>query len=318
MAIFLSVFSGSRKPLVDRDYLGYTRWIDNIGSSFSDVVAQGKDIGFILIYKFSSIFSDGYILFFTLVSFLSILFKLKFSSTIFNGKFTLLIFFLIFSRFYLLHDFTQVRAGLAIALASYSIVFLMKYHKKKTYLFVLLAGLIHLSSLLLIVLYVIYGFIKNKRMFFFLLLALPLLGIFMGEGIKNILPLINSDRLNVYLNGEYMTEKVSLLTSYYLVRFFVFYFLMFICYSKLISEYKIYLFFTSLSLFFHAALSWNDAIALRTVEVIGLFDMVTLILPLMCLNNRSRLLYGFLIIIVGILFYMSTMKIVNPYESYIF
>lgn len=318
LVLFLTLFSGTRTPNVDHDYQNYTQWIDSIGNSYNDAILQGKDIGFILLYQFSSLFSESYILFFCLICLLSLIFKWKFSTSIYNGRFCILIFFLIFSRFYILHDMTQVRAGMAIAMSSYGIVLLTKGKRKYGIILVSLAGLIHLSSLFLMVVYGLYLCVKNKKLISPLMMLLPIAGLFMGEALKTVLPLLNAERLNIYLSGGYATEKISLLSFYYLIRIIVFYFLMIFFFHQIKKEQRICLFFSSMSLFFHAALVWNDAVALRVVEILGLFDIATFTFPLLFLNKSSRQIYICFLLLISFVFYISSLKIVNPYESYFF
>ncbi|MFU2317862.1 EpsG family protein [Rahnella sp. PCH160] len=318
MLIILSIIIGSRTPGVDHDYQNYISWLDEIGGDFGEIFKQGKDVGFILIYMFTSLFDDSYVLFFIIIAFLSLFFKLKFASLVFDGQYCLLIFLVILSRFIIVHDFTQIRAGLAIAMASYGVLKLLNKSKILGCFIILLGVSVHLSAILLPLVYLAYITFANRKSFTTLLLALPVAGIFMGAFIKTVLPYLDSSRINVYLSGEYATEHISLFSFYYLVRLVAFYGVMFFMYRKTSVHYRIYPFVASISLFLNAAFSWNDSIALRLVEVLGFFDMALLVLPLLYLEKNSKLIYFSVIGAVSVMFFVSSTKIVNDYISYFF
>lgn len=318
MLIILSVVIGCREPGVDHDYVNYINWLEEVGGNLTEVFKQGKDVGFILLYIFTSFFDDSYVLFFIIIAFLSLFFKLKFANLAFQGKYCLFIFLVILARFLIVHDFTQIRAGLAIAVASYGILKLINKSKTFGCITIILGVSIHLSALLLPLVYIVYMVSENRRYFGLLLFSLPPAGVFMGAVIKTVLPYIDSARINVYLTGEYATEHISLFSFYYLVRLVAFYGIMFFIYRKTPLNYRIYPFMASISLFLNAAFSWNDSISLRLVEVLGFFDMAMLVLPLLYFERNSKLIYFTVISTVSVLFFVSSTKIVNEYVGYFF
>ena len=318
LIITLALIVGSRQSGVDHDYDNYITWISEVSGSLSEVISQGKDIGFILIYSFTSLFDNSYVLFFTIIAFLSIFFKVKFSNQVFEGRFYIIIFLMIFSRFFIIHDFTQIRGGLAISLTSYGVLKLINNDKSKGIVYSILGVTIHLSVLLIPIVFIAYKLVCNRKFLKTFLIILPLVGIFLGEAFKSLLPFIDSARINVYLSGQYLTEQVSLLSFYYLIRFFIFYSIMIFFYSRIKGSFRIYIFYASASLFLHAAFSWNDAISLRLVEVLGFFDMAMLILPLLYINRNSRIIYYIFLAAVSFIFFSSSTKIVHTYSSYLF
>ena len=129
--VYLVFFAGLRAPEIAPDYLNYIGWLNRVGLSLDTILAEFKDPGFLLAFSLVHWLGLPDFVFFCLIAYLSLQSKVIFSKNIFLGCFSYLIFFLIFSRFYIVHDMVQVRVGAAIALASCGLIFFLERDTSK-------------------------------------------------------------------------------------------------------------------------------------------------------------------------------------------
>lgn len=309
--LFLAGVAAIRAPGVDRDYFNYLSWFNLINFNFNDALAEKKDLGFVFLYKLISFITVEPWLFFFVISILALFFKTKFAITMFDDRFVGVLFLLIIARFYLLHEFTQIRAGVAIALSSYAVAINLKKEIKKSYIYFLLAILMHLSAILIPIVLISYKLIPVVRKRYFLI-ALPLFG-FLSAGISMIiLKNIDMQRLLVYADSNQI-EGVSLLSFYYLVRFIIFYLIVINFYSYLKDKHKVTLYFSAVSLFSNAAFSWSSVISLRIVELLGMFDLAMFLIPMLFIKQNSVWIYKSFVVVLAFVLFSSTVKIMNPY-----
>lgn len=311
--LLLSLFASLRGEGVDRDYLNYISWFELINNEFWVAVEQKKDIGFVLLYKSLAFITEQPWFFFFVAGFIALAVKAKFASKLQFGNFAALIFILIISRFYLVHELTQVRAGLAIAIASYAAMTLLNGERFKSLFFFVIAISIHVSVIIIPLFLLVRNNwpALNKR---FMLLLIPVLGIFSGGVSSLLLMFIDSQRIMVYIDTD-EAGAISLLSFYYLTRMAVFYFIVFKLYQHTNNIQKLVLFFSSTSLFFNAAFAWNSVLSLRMVEVLGLFDMAMFVMPLLFMKNNSVWLYKTMLIGFSFVMFFSTTKIIQPYHT---
>ncbi|WP_170106602.1 EpsG family protein [Photobacterium leiognathi] len=311
------LFTGFRYGNIDHDYDSYLKWLTDVRENFSVYFFQGKDIGFITLYKVTSLFSNNIEYFFTLVATISIFAKFIFCRLSFNGKYLGVLLLLVFSRLYLVQEFTQVRVAIAMGIASCAVLYWCDDRRKTSIILILVSITFHLSVILIPFLYFIhYNFksLDNKKILF----SIPIIAFFLSPFSLDLMHFIGGERIDSYLNGTYAVKKVSLLSSYYLIRLVLFYFVLLFIYDLASKIERVFIYFLSCSLFLQAFLSWNDVFSLRFVEVLGLFDLAAIILPLKYLSTRLKYAYFLMLIIISFLFFYSSLKIVLPYDNYIF
>jgi len=313
LVLLLSIFPAIRGEGVDRDYLNYLSWFDLINNQFWVAVEQKKDVGFVLLYKGLTFVTEQTWFFFLIAGFVALSIKAKFAIKLKLGNYAALIFFLIISRFYLVHEFTQVRAGLAIALASYAALILMNGERVKSFILFLTAMSIHISIIIipLIILARRLWPVLNRRL---MLLMIPVLGI-LSAGVSSLLLMfVDSQRIMVYIDTD-EAGAISLLSFYYLIRMAVFYFIVLKLYNNTNNVQKLILFISSASLFFNAAFAWNSVLSLRMVEVLGLFDMAMFVIPLNFMRSNSVWFYKIMLVTFSCIMFFSTTKIIEPYHT---
>ncbi|NWL44940.1 EpsG family protein [Pseudomonas alloputida] len=311
--IAYALLAGLRGGGVDPDYVNYVSWLARLDRQPSLVFGEFKDPGFQLLYLAVSELGLGHAFFFVLVAFISLAFKAYYARHVFAGRFAMLVFFMIFARFYIVHDFIQIRVGLAIAIASCAMILCYEQRRVAAMMLYLLAASFHAAVLAMFPLFLIF-LIRQ-----FSIPRILQLGILAGAFLMLlVLPLAVShlaafSRIAPYLSGEYHTTKISLFSIYFIVRFCFAMFLIVVVYPSLEGGQRFLLLMSVIGLAYQIAFSWNDALGLRFAEVFGFFDMAMLCLLIKYLDFNSRLLFFLGLVMLGGVFYASSLKLVNPY-----
>ncbi|WP_286914066.1 MULTISPECIES: EpsG family protein [unclassified Pseudomonas] len=313
MCVMYGLLAGLRAPTVDPDYVNYLSWLGRLDNEPSLVMTEFKDPGFQLLYLCVSALGLGHLFFFTLIALLSLAFKAFYARQVFAGRFAMLVFFMIFARFYIVHDFIQIRVGLAIAVASSAMILCYDQRRFMAVALYLLALSFHAAVLAMLPFFLLF-LIRQYSISRFLQIAI-LAGAFLFLW---CLPLAVShlslfSRIAPYLSGDYHTTQISLFSIYFLVRFCFAMFLIGVVYSSLNDFERFLLLMSVVGLAFQIAFSWNDALGLRLAEVFGFFDMAMLCLLLRYLNFNSRLLFFLGMVMLAAVFYASSLKLVGPY-----
>ncbi|WP_458718169.1 EpsG family protein [Pseudomonas gregormendelii] len=312
---YLVFFAGLRAPEIAPDYLNYVDWLHRVGGSLDSIFAEFKDPGFLLTFSLVNWLGFPDYVFFSLIAFISLFAKLVFSRNVFFGYFTYLVFFLIFSRFYIVHDMVQVRVGAAIALASCGMIFLFRGQLSKGLIFYLLGLSFHLSVIMFfpVIVLLVFGFKRLSRFHIAVLLLGSLALSSLISGFSGQLSQIG--RLAPYLNGEYQTGALSLLSFYVLIRIALVLSVVTFFYNQLSETDHFVLGMTVVGLSLQILLSWNDSFSLRTAELFGMFDMACFVMLMRFLDYRSKISYGLLLLAIAVIFYMATLKVVDAYAS---
>lgn len=312
---YMVFFAGLRAPEIAPDYLNYVDWLNRAGASLDTIFAEFKDPGFLLTFSVVHWLGFPDYVFFCLIAFISLHAKFIFSRHVFLGFFSYLIFFLIFSRFYIVHDMVQVRVGAAIALASCGMIFFFRGCFFKGALFYLLGLSFHLSVIMFLPIAILL-FLGIRKLTRFNIVAL-LVGAFTLSSLISTFSaqLSGIGRLAPYLNGEYKTGTISLLSFYVLVRIVLVSSILIKFYKQLSDVEQFVLGMSVLGLALQILLSWNDSLSLRIAELFGMFDMACFVMLMRFLDFRSRITYGLLLFCIAIIFYMATLKVVDAYAS---
>lgn len=316
MLAALFLFSSLRAAGVDRDYQNYFDWYRQVASGDLTLLSWVKDPAYVLIsYTTASIGAPfTFILF--VFSGIALLLTIVFIWEVFADRWFSLLFYIIFCRFFFPYEMTQIRAAAAIPLMSVSI---MLAYKGKTWAAVALfvcALAFHLSVIIAlpIFLLVALGVRFESRAWIISLIPLGIAGYYMLQSLLSALA--DFSRAAVYLNGNYDVKGVRLLSVYFVVCTAALFYA-FILWNKLSGRERVVVFSSAIGLFYQAVLSSNDALALRMSEVLGLFQVAVLVIPLSHLRGNFRVAYLILLIALGAIFVASGMKYMGPYQSVI-
>lgn len=308
----LAVFAGLRSPDVAPDYLNYVSWLRNISenNSFFEEIKDPLFVGTYLVLNNLG-FSDA--LFFFLIAIFSLSFKYLFSKIVFDNKYSLMILFLILSRFYIPHDFIQVRVGLAIGIASCGLMFFFKGQRSLGSILYIISLGFHLSVSVFVPIFAMLLLNAQVKSRWFLS-ALIIISVLLSSVLPKALNIFSSiERLAPYLDGGYETKVTPLFTFYFMSRFLLVVVLIAVYFERLNATEK---FVTRMSIFglcIQIMLSWNDALSLRFAELFGFFDMAMFCIMYRFFEYKSKVIYSLFLIMMGFIYFYSSLKLVNDY-----
>ncbi len=314
LVVLLVLFAGFRSSEVDRDYLNYLGWFNGIAAGDLSPIDWLKDPAFVVSSYFLASIGFGYVGVTLLYAAISVNAKLYFSRLVSGGRWLTLFFYLVLCRSFIRQEMTQTRAGVAIALMSISISLASRGEKRKSILVYCLALAFHLSVLLGLPIFIITfrGFEVRSRLWLASLLPVALV---LKFALQNILQLLaDFSRVSPYLNGGYDTEQVKVFTAYFVIRVAALLFVIIVYWDKLSAEQRLASLCTAVGLFFLLALSANDALALRSADVFGLFELVVFMIPMQFIRGHLRLAYAVLIICLGFGFFRASLQLIGPYQ----
>lgn len=306
----LSLFAGWFSESGSVDYSNYVDMLKVAPPATAWEAITLKD-PFFLLMGFSFRGHDGNLsLLVFLVAFLSLGIKLKVFSSVFDGSsnaeiFSLAVIFLV-ARFFLLHEFTQLRASLGIALISLSVVYAMQNRPALVLATAALAALTHLSTLALLpAVLLIYRIDLKIKLYIAALVAAAALAVVALFDVERF------SRLAPYLTGEYPVTTNTVLSFYFMFKLAVLAGLLLqwkalttaLRHAWMISAYGIFL--TSLFL-------QNDVLSLRLGELTAVFDCLCFAY---FFRHGLKLepVYGYVAGLgMATLFYFSSLHIVNP------
>lgn len=323
--LLLGFLTGLRGPDVGKDYESYKIIFDDIyelngisTGTFLPVLEPGFSL---IVIVFRLLFHFNYVLpimlFFGLVS---VLLKVISINRLSANPYLVILFY--FSHYFLLHEMTQIRIGLASAIFFIALIYYLKENKRACLLMIMLAILFHYSAIMYLVIFLFDSRRFNKATYTGILvvslvlgyLKLPLLNFF-GNFIPGNLP----GRLDIYAtvveNGVADTINVFNVLNLLNIAICV-YFIIFIPKQQLLSN-KPLLFFLKcniISIFFLSFLSGVPSLAFRVSELFGLMSIFVYAylinyLPFGKLNILITIL------IAGIVFYVTAFygDLLRPY-----
>lgn len=313
MCLFFALLAGLRAPTVDPDYLNYLGWLERLSNEPGLVISEPKDPGFQMLYVALHAFGFNVEVFFALIALLSVGFKAYYARQVFDGRFAMLVFFMVFARFYIVHDFIQIRVGVAIAIASCALILAFDQRRWAALALYLVAISFHAAVLAMLPAFLLFFASRVNVPRYWQVLVLLGAASLLGLVPFAVQHLSMFSRIAPYLSGEYKTTTISLFSIYFLVRLIFVLFLLVAVYHLLGSFERFLVFMSTLGLGFQIAFSWNDALGLRLAEVFGFYDMAMLCLVLKFLDFRSRLLFVLVLLCLASVFYVSSLKLVGAY-----
>ena len=314
LVALLVLFAGLRSSDVDRDYTNYLEWFNGIAAGELPFQDWFKDPAFVLISYAVASLGMGYVVLTLIYAAVSVRAKLYFSQMVSQGRWLTLFFYLVLCRSFIRHEMTQTRAGVAIAIMSISILLALRGEKRKAGLLYFMALMFHLSVILglPILLLTLWGFRIRSRLWLAPLVPLALV---LKYALRNVLQLFAAfSRVTPYLNGDYDTAHVRVFTAYFLIRIAALLFVLLVFWDKLSAEQRLATFCGSVGIFLLISLSSNDALALRSADIFGLFELMVFMIPMHFLKGNLRIVYAVYIILLGLGFFHASLDLIGPYQ----
>lgn len=319
LLIVLIIFSGFREYEVDVDSANYIDWFREIKNTIYSYSFEMKDPAFYIISYLVISFGFGVSYLFLSYATIALWSKFQLVKHFPYIKYPHIFLYLYFSRFFFVHDMTQIRTGAAVGLASFALILLYKNKIYLGFVFLFAAITFHLSVILIIpfFLLILFGYRFESRILLIFVFVLALIIGFYSEWFLNILDLNEIIRIGVYFSGEYALQNISLLSVYFIAKVLLMLWLVISRWYILNYFDRLIIFLVMAGIFFQVTLINNDALALRLAEVFSIFDLILFIIPLGFLTRNTRFFYLISIYLMGLIFFMSSLKIMQPYKSII-
>lgn len=209
------------------------------------------------------------------------------------------------SHFYILHELTQMRAGVAAGFILIALKPLYNKNLKYYLIFIGLATMFHYSAALMLPLWFLNRNKSNKYYYYFLIPAGYII-YFLGIGfIQNIPIPYFQTKLEAYKNlAEEGSDKINVFNALFLIRILIYYVLVFNR-EKIAKEYKMFYFLLNIyaiSLFVLPALAAIPAIAFRIHELMGVVEIILFSLLIYAFKPR---VFGYVaVIIITLVFFL--------------
>lgn len=186
------------------------------------------------------------------------------------------------SYYFMLHDMTQIRAGIVSALLLVATYYITINQKKKALILILVGSLFHYSSLTLLPIIFLRNKDFNTKNTIFWALVIPLSYIIFFAGISVLMstsiPFVG-EKLAMYQNSVEkgkLTVAINVFDPIHIISIILFYFIFF--YRKTIAIFSnninIILKIAALGLFFHTSLAFLPVLGLRVSQLYGIVNII--------------------------------------------
>lgn len=302
IVILFALVAGLRVPGMDKDSLTYLELYHYVvDSSFSFVIVEPS---FTLISYFCSTISKEYglAILFIIYAFLGVTLKyVAIMKLLDNPLKRLLAFYLYICFFYLLHEYTQIRAGVASGILMISVYYLFRHEQIKYFFLVSCACLFHYSSIIFFIVPLLLKF-RSKYIYILMPAVSGVVGfsgvtMWLLSNFSSQLPQFLSYKVQVYLN---LKQAVNLYSVFNPVYFFAF-MISSVYLLKFSREGSIQLLMSkllSLGVSFYYCFIALPAFSYRIAELFLVFLII--LLPGMIQNFRGKFIYVCLLFVLGI------------------
>jgi EpsG family len=314
LLVTLLLFAALRSPHVDVDYVNYLEWFNAVAAGGLTALDWVKDPGFVLILRAAVALGMSYVgATFILVG-LALIGTARFAWLACSERSIPMFIYLIFCRFFLAQEMTAIRVGVAIPLLSLSILYMYRGRKSLAIILFLLAAAFHISVLVAapIVLLAMRDVRFNSRWWVGSMIPVVILLRIFARGILETVSQL--DRISPYLNGSLQIDSIRFFSVYVVARLVFMIFVVCFLWKKVSPEERLFVFCSGIGLSLQFLFSFNGAIALRSSELFGLFDVMLFIIPLNYLKPTTVYACALVLVILGALFFNSSLSIVEPYR----
>lgn len=285
-ALILIIFAGFRPIGIDQDSVGYLRYYNLAERAWAFVEPT-----YCLISIFIKKTFNDFRLILIIYATIGILLKFRAFKSLTDLIWqTVLIYF---STYFLLHDFTQIRAAVVSGIFLISLKYLAAGKRIKYIIFCLISILFHFSSVVLLPLALLGNKKLSKRWIIMLGLLIPFGILLHYIGFSPMVSIGNEmaqTKIDTYQKAAADTNiSLNVFNLVYIVKYTLFY--TFLIFSKRLSQYNKYfpllLKIFGVSLFSYLALSQNTIYAMRISELLGVVEIILIPLIIFITPQRS-------------------------------
>lgn len=293
----LVLISGLRSIGIDRDSLNYASILDIPFEKNSFFV--NEPFLLLLIYINKTFFFGEPQTFFFIFALLGVSLKLYAIRGL--ASYPLLSYITYILLYFILHEMTQIRVGIASAIFLLAIPDIENRNLKNYLIKTILASLFHYSAIIMLIVYFVQPKILNRHIY----AVLPIVGVILATLSSYTLPLVTylidllpeaiGYKLNLYiilLENDVQSE-IKIFNPYYLSLLAI-YFILIYKYKLIKSDYNIVLIkILGLSLFLYFALSIVPVFAFRLSEFFGV--VLIILVPNLLFIFKDKLISSIII-----------------------
>lgn len=303
----LVLIAGFRGEGVDKDYINYLDY-------FKDSDFHSVEPSFVIISRIIKLFTTNPTLLFVCFAAFGVSLKIKAIKQLSDVWLLCLVIYT--SYFFILHEMTQIRAGVASAMLLLCIKPIYDRDWKRFLLFVFIAVLFHYSALIILP----FWFLSRKPRKAWLLLSIPIAyGIYFAHvNLIALLPIPGiKEKIEVYQElqdlGNDQWNKINVFNLLFLAKIAIFYFVLWK--YDLISTYNKYtailLKISCVSLASFLIFATMPIMAFRINELCGIVDII--LIPSLFYAFKPRWFAKAVVIVIG----LSLMSIILFYNKLI-
>lgn len=297
--IVLISFVAFREVGIDRDSLGYFQYYH-----LGDFIWLMAEPTFGIISEFSRYVFNDFRVVLIIYAILGVYLKFRAIDKLTDLKWLTLIVY--FSTFFLLHEFTQIRASIASGIFLLAITYLAERKLFKYMLLIFIACFFHYSAIVLFGACIFTNKHLNKWQKILIALAIPV-GVVMHFMKINPITIIPIETIKVkvelYVSAqENSDQRLNVFNLVYLAKYAILYYVLFF-YEAIYKHTKyvsIFIKLYALSLFFYLALSINTIIAMRISEIFGVVEIF--VIPYIYYTIKPRPIAAAIIICIAFIY----------------
>lgn len=315
IVIVLGLFAGFRSPESSADYLNYKYWIDSVAQSggldLKSFVSKAPVFQFLGEHLVGH--NGGLVPLMLVTALLSLLIEVWIlESDDYKGLIGFGLMFLI-GRFFLVHEFTQVRAALAISLATLGLIFCLQGNWLRGALIFVVGAFTHISVLGLVPLFAVVVNLSPGRKWVKIIIACIgalSLAVFVVE--LDVVSMIAAG-VSPYLTGQYDVTETRLLSVYFVAKVVIL-LLMGMQWRSLNKSLRLAFIASVYGIMLSVVFFRNDVLSLRLSELVSIFDCICFAYVFRSWWSREQVLATLMAVMVASEFYFSATKIVHGYS----
>ena len=315
IGVVLILIAGLRPIGIDRDSLAY---VGIVGSDEVNINLIDKEPGFWLIYKINKIIFNGntqcFFLIYALLGVSLKIFAIK--------KYSLLPFFSTFTYvclYFILHEMTQIRAGVAAAIFLLALQDIKDKNLKSYLVKTMVANMFHYSAIIMLLVYPIKPNKINIKVSF----MFPIIGLFFAffkniflsifSTMTSVLPKYLSHKIDLYISllnvGIY--SDINIFNFFYTSLLFIYY-LSLLNYRRMKAEYDIiFIKILGIMLFMFYFLSFLPVFAYRVSKFFGVVLIFLIPHILLAIKQKTIASIPIVILLLSYFTFIMVMRTLN-------
>lgn len=309
--LLLVLFGGLKKIGISRDDLNYLDAFQSI-STFKEYFTNFDEFSFyepifhsiVVLNKF--VFATNYTWYFFVFVLLALL--VKFHVVLKYANYVYPVLMIYFASYFLLHEMTQIRIGLAGGIVMLSWFIYAQGYKSECFWLIVLSSLIHYSAILA---FCIYFFNNSKPTLYFyaLIFSMFFTGVVLNFDMKAILISLKipglSDKIAAYKYAEdtgIIIHVSNIYNSLFFIRLFMLgLFIYLLKYVDDKSSYNLFLKLYALSMGVYLLFSADPSISIRVSEVFGIASVFLLAMIIDLFKEKYIVLTMLYLYCIGLL-----------------